>query len=266
MDTDSPYSIGIALSGGGTRGLAHIGVLEVLAGAGIVPDVISGASAGSLVGALQQADFTPDQMVNFFHNVPLFRTKGFTWAKPGLIDPMSLHDEIAAFFPENTFEGLQRPLFVNTTNLETGELEVFSSGPLVQPLLASSAVPGMFAPVQIKEHLYGDGGIYSNLPAKTIRSQCDFLIGVYVHPYPIERITAKDLKSALRVISRAYEIGRSVALQGELDVCDYVIITHEIEEYGIFDIEHMDEIYEVGKRTAQERVGELADKLAHHQA
>ncbi len=263
MPDQKPYKLGMALSGGGTRGLAHVGVLEVLAEVGLVPDLISGVSAGAIVGTLYQSGMNPDQILTFFHSVDLFDAKHLTFNSMGFINPMSFHDEIVGYFQENELGKLKRPMIIGTTNLNTGKGETFRQGEIVRPMLASASVPGLFKPVRINGDLHADGGIYSNLPARVIRDLCEFVIGVYVHPYPIGSLEDSEMKSPFRVLGRSYEIGRSVALEAEFAVCDIELITQDIESFGIFDMDGMRDIYELGKKTARAALADIQQQVGH---
>jgi NTE family protein len=132
------------LSGGGSRGLAHAGVLRALVEEGFVPDCLAGTSGGALVGALHAAGYAADTL-RFFDDVHPFRLSRLAaLRKPGFIDNDKIEPAMRQWFPDDSFEALAKPLYVTGTDLVSGRLEIWSSGPLVRPLLASSAVPFVF--------------------------------------------------------------------------------------------------------------------------
>ncbi|HDO26739.1 MAG TPA: phospholipase, partial [Bacteroidetes bacterium] len=172
--------IGLVLSGGGIRGIAHIGLIKVLEDHNIKPDIVSGASAGALVGALYAKGYSTETIIDFFHNTPLFRISFFAKNKPGLLDMEKYQTYFKEYFPEDSFESLEKQLYITATNLEDGRLDFFSSGELINPLLASAALPPVFAPVLINDKLYVDGGIMNNFPVEPLENNCDFIISSFV--------------------------------------------------------------------------------------
>ena len=171
------YKLGIVLSGGGSRGLAHAGVLRALAENGIEPDCIAGTSAGALVGALHASGRDSAEILEFFDDVHPFRFSRLALNKPGVIDSEKLVGSFEQWFPDDSFEALRKPLFVTGTDLVSGRLEVWSSGALVRPLLASSAVPFVISPTRVDDRLYVDGGIVNNFPVEPLFGLCDTILG-----------------------------------------------------------------------------------------
>ncbi|MEL6945901.1 MAG: patatin-like phospholipase family protein, partial [Bacteroidota bacterium] len=129
--------LGIVFSGGGIRGMAHVGLIDALREEGIEFDLIAGTSAGALVGALYANGYRSEEMLEAFSSVPLFSVNNFTFRKPGLIDTLRLRKFIRKYLPENSFESLKKQLFINSVNLEKGKSVAHSSGKLYRPLLAS---------------------------------------------------------------------------------------------------------------------------------
>ena len=172
--------LGLVFSGGGVRALAHAGLLKALEEKGLRPSIISGTSGGALIGALYACGVKPDDMMRFFKETPLFKWSMITFKKVGLVDSA----KYAKFFKKelqyHTFEELQLPLIVTATNLLNGKLQYFSKGELIQPIIASAALPPYFSPVRIGESLYCDGGLLDNFPIEPIRKQCDKIIGSFM--------------------------------------------------------------------------------------
>jgi NTE family protein len=193
--------IGIVLSGGGTRGIAHIGVLRALGERGIFPDCIAGASAGAIVGALYAAGYAPPEMLEFFIKKNPFRLSKVAFSKPGIIDTAKVVSDFEEYFPENSFEALGRELRIVATDLTRGEPVEFDSGALIPAVLASSSVPLLFTPLEIGDQVFADGGIVSNFPAELLEGRCRALLGV--HASPIRELARSDLNSSLTVLKRA---------------------------------------------------------------
>ena len=255
------YRLGLVLSGGGTRGVAHAGILKVLLEAGIKPQILSGASAGAIISALYAGGYSPEEMKEFFKQEDLFdrRKLAFAFPKLGLVDPEAFRELFQSYFPEDRFEVLSHPIHIMTTNLLTGKAEVFSEGELITPVLASCAVPGIFSPLEIEGAPHGDGGIFSNFPSDPLIGKCESLLGIYVHP--LETLEAKSLSNPIDVLSRAYDISRSSAVHYKFSDCDHVIIPENIHPYGVFDTEHIDEIFEAGIQAGEEALGKVKEVL-----
>ena len=239
----------MVLSGGGVRGLAHVGVLQALGEEGIQPQVLSGTSSGAIVAALYAAGYSAPDMLGFFVRKNPFRLSKMALVKPGLFDTEKVAQDLLEYFPEDSFEALERRVFLTATDLISGQPRVFSSGPLVAPILASCSTPLVFTPTRVDGHWYSDGGITDNFPVEPLAGRCDVLLGVYVTP--LRTIREKSLRTSLAVSQRAFEIGMFHNSERKFSQCDLVICPPELSRYGTFDTKHFGDIMEVGYRAAQ---------------
>jgi len=253
------YRLGIVLSGGGSRGLAHAGVLRALNENGIQPDCIAATSAGALVGALHAAGRDSAEILRFFDDANPFRLSRLALRKPGVIDSEKILGSFHDWFPDDSFEALGLPLFVTGTDLGSGRLEVWSSGPLVRPLLASSAVPFVISPIQVDGRTFADGGIVNNFPVEPLFGLCDVILGVYATPLstPVEG----DLDSTFAVTQRALEIGMYHASKRKFHHADLVLSPTELSRYSTFDLRRHAEIVDVGYRAALRRMDAIGALL-----
>ncbi|HEX7456477.1 MAG TPA: patatin-like phospholipase family protein [Candidatus Nanoarchaeia archaeon] len=172
-------TIGISYSGGGNRGVVHIGVLRTFLEKKIIPTHIAGVSAGAFVAAFHAWD---PHTFNSFTDLRIlfsFLSKAFiglsTWQVlrkfairglniKSLGDSSKLKDFLDKRLPFKDFAALKATLALGATNVETGQEVWFDKGPIIPALMASSATPGIFPPVKIGENLYIDGGVTDNLP------------------------------------------------------------------------------------------------------
>jgi len=250
--------IGIVLSGGGSRGLAHAGVLEVLVDEGLAPEVVSGTSAGALVGALYAAGYDTDAILGFFEKTSPFRVSHLApFGKPGWVDTDKIRKDFLEFFPDDSFEALDRRLFVSATDLVRARLEVFSEGELIRPLLASASVPLVFTPTRVGDTLYADGGILDNFPTKPLEGTCDVVVGVYVSP--LQELAPKSLDNSIAVTQRALEIGMHLASQRKFRHTDVMLTPEGLSEFGMFDLKRHKKIVDLGRRAARERIDEIRE-------
>ncbi|HCR49476.1 MAG TPA: patatin-like phospholipase family protein [Rhodothermales bacterium] len=160
--------IGLALGGGGMKGLAHLGALSVLEKQGIKPDLVAGCSIGALVGVFYAAGMPVEEIRQVFMTQDLLELMSIRLDGKGLIDVEGLGDFLRFTLPYGRFEDLPTPFFVMCTDIEKGEEVVVSSGQLAPAVLASTAVPGIFAPVQIGGRWLIDGGLFNNLPVRVL--------------------------------------------------------------------------------------------------
>ncbi|AUC81122.1 patatin-like phospholipase family protein [Lacinutrix sp. Bg11-31] len=241
-------NVGLVLSGGGIRGVAHIGVLKALEEYNITVSHVSGTSAGAIVGSLYAAGHSWQEILQFFKNVPIFNYKKYANNKPGFIDTSKFYKDLKPFFTQDDFNTLKRKLYISTTNLLTANLETFNSGELIKPILASSAVPGIFSPVLMKDSIYIDGGILNNFPVEPLQKECSKIIGVYVNP--IQDVATKDLKHSYQVLNRAYNISFNNQSMSKFNLCDLVVYPDKLKEYGLFSIKNIDAIFNIGYEEA----------------
>jgi NTE family protein len=239
-------NIGLALSGGGMKGVAHIGAIKALTESNIHPTHISGSSMGALVGAFYAAGYAPEEIVAFFKEVPLFYPTRYAFGKPGIIDPANFYQDFKKFFPEDNFKVLQKKLFITAVDMLSGSLKVFDQGELIMPFLASSAFPGLCSPVALNGSLYADGGILDNFPLAPLKLECNQIIGVYVSP--LSDIKAEKLKYGVDVLERAIRINFSNASAQKFSQCD-LLIYPPLTKFGTFDKNHIDEIFNIGYET-----------------
>jgi len=229
----------LVLSGGGARGLAHIGVLQRLEEVGLPLGSVTGTSAGALVGALYASGFSGREIEELFRSrdltraflEPLLRNPGETLGeqeehestflsierqkgqislaqglRTGAEVQRTLQSLLArgAYFSEGDFDRLQRPLRVLATNLETGQGRVFRNGDLVEAVRASMAIPGGFRPVMIDGQQYVDGALVENLPVFAAKEAFhpDAVIAVDISA-PLER---RPARSILSVATRSLDL------------------------------------------------------------
>lgn len=245
-------SIGLVLSGGGVRGMAHIGILRALEEHGIETNMVSGSSVGALVAALYANDFPVQDMLTFFKETPLFKYNFFTILKPGLVDTERYFDVFKEYFPENSFEALKRKLFIVATNLQEGAAQFFHEGELILPLLASAALPPVFGPVSINNCLYADGGILNNFPIEPLIGKVDFLIGSNVSV--IKKVKKKSISSSLQLANRTTDLMINGINHHKIQKSDLVLEPQDLDEIGILDKAGIEKAYVIGYEHASRKL------------
>ena len=248
MESLSTKKIGLVLSGGGVRGMAHIGVIKAMQEFGLEAQLVAGSSVGALVGALY-ANGTPIMdMLRFFKETPLFKYNFLSIGKPGLLDTDRYEAIFKAYFPHNTFEGLKKELYVVATNLEKGEELFIHKGELIKPLLASAALPPVFSPVSYNGSLFADGGIMNNFPLEPIRDKVDFVIGSNVSI--VSELNKKNLTNSLQLTGRVTGLMIYAINREKIKKCDLVIESKSLEHIGILDRKGIEKAYAIGYESA----------------
>ena len=244
MKIPEAKQIGIVLSGGGVRGMAHIGALKALQEHNIHPHWIAGSSVGALVGALYAKGRTISEMLSFFKETPLFRYNFFSFGKPGLLDTDRYHRVFEHYWPENSFEALQKPLFIVATDILKGEETFFSEGELIRPLLASAALPPIFSPVRLKDKLYSDGGIMNNFPLEPLEDRASFIIGSNVSV--IKSVKETDIRSSFQLANRTTALMLYAINREKINECNMIFEPIALEKIGVLDKKGIEKAYEIG--------------------
>lgn len=261
IEKSIPYKIGLSLSGGGARGIAHIGVIQALLENGIEPEIVSGTSAGSIVGALYAAGCSVEAMQSFVEDSRIFKMFRFGGFKSGgLVKLTYLQERLTQFIKQDSFESLKKPLYVCAANLNTGEGVLFHQGKLFEVVMASCAVPGFFTPVEINGDVYIDGGIVLNLPAEKIREQCKVLIGVNVRPN-VAVSDNRQFQSFLGIADRVMELLLWNNVERHANLCDIFIAPAALKAFNSFDLTKSRALIEVGYHATIEKIPEILDKL-----
>ncbi len=180
-----PLRLGLALGGGAARGFAHIGVIKVLEAQGILPDVIVGTSAGSVVGALYASGLNSFELQKVGLELEEGTLADWSFPSRGIFKGEALQDFVNRTVRQRPLEKLAKPFAAVATELKSGEMVVFRTGNTGMAVRASSAVPGVFKPVLIREREYVDGGLTSPVPVRAAKSMgADFIIAVDVGNKP----------------------------------------------------------------------------------
>lgn len=237
-------TIGLVLSGGGVRGMAHIGLIQAMNEFGISANIVSGSSVGALVGALYANGNSVLEMMAFFKETPLFNYNFLTLMKSGFIDTDRYVSIFKAYFPKNDFAALERELHVVATNLQKAEQRFFSTGELIRPLLASAALPPLFSPLELDGELYADGGIMNNFPLEPVKKKADFIIGSNVSI--VGDLKKEDLKNSIQLTSRVTGLMIYAINQTKLQTCDLMIAPEKLEHIGVLDRKALEKAYQIG--------------------
>ena len=285
--------LGLALSGGGIRGLAHIGVLQALNQAGIEVDYIAGVSMGSVVGALYASGYSPSSLSNLILNIDwgelftdepsrrsLFLTRKRSYGRHilqvrfknwrpyipvGITSGQSIYmlfDDFlmnAVYRPEPDFDNLKVPFRAPATDLFTGELVIFNEGDLSEALSASIAFPLVFSPIKVRGRTLVDGGALENIPVSTVRAM------------GADKIIAVDTSSPLlQNVDEPWEIANQITTIMIADKMEQALSEADLalkplpDSVGSFDFSFADSIPKWAKVYTESFIDTITEMLDNH--
>ncbi|MBW1746033.1 MAG: patatin-like phospholipase family protein [Deltaproteobacteria bacterium] len=266
--------IGIALGAGGARGLAHILMLETLDELGLKPAYISGASIGAIAGLLYCSGMTGKELRELLNTltVPernsiknIFNLKWLDFIMPkfdgaGLLKAENFINFLFGSISARTFEELDIPLFVVTSNFWTREEVVFKGGELVSVMQASISLPGIFAPVLIDDKVLIDGGAVNPVPFDILPNDCDLTIAIDVIGH---RTAGPDLMpSLMEAVFNTFQImEKSITRQKLRVVCPDIYIEPYISDVRVLEFHKAEHIFRQAQPAKDQLKRELEKRL-----
>ncbi len=259
--TSQPQSptIGLALGGGFARGLAHIGVLKVFEEEKIPIHLVAGTSVGSVIGAAYCGGMSPKEMEEV---ASLVRFKDFarwTLSRYGLASNDRMAHFLERVLKVKTFEELRVPLAVAATDFVSGDGVVFRSGPLVDPVRASCAYPGMFLPVNVNGRLMVDGLLGHAVPTRPLREMgADRVVAVYLAAH---WVNLEGPRHIFDVIGQCFSIAQQKMCEFWQSAAD-VIIQPDVRGFGYDEFERAAALIRAGEDAAREALPTIRTWLA----
>ncbi len=248
--TSPQPALGLALGGGFARGIAHVGVLKVLEEEQIPISYIAGTSVGALIGAAYCSGLSPAELEEVATQVRFKHLARWTLSRYGFASNQRMIGFLTRILKVKTFEELRIPLAITATDFSTGEGVLFQSGPLIDPVRASCAYPGMFLPVKIEGRLLIDGMLAHTVPTRPLRQM------------GAERVLAVHLKGKWNrndgprhlfdVIGQCFAIAQDMNSTQWKQAAD-LVIEPDVNGYKYDAFEHSAELV---------RAGELATRAA----
>ncbi len=265
--------VGLALSGGAARGLAHVGVLRVMQKEGIPIDLIAGTSAGAVIGAAYAYDadiarITRDALdANWKRMAPLIDP---SLPKTGFIKGKKIQDLISEYVGGNIeFSDLKIPFACVATDIDTGEEIVINSGSLPEALRASISIPGIFTVIKHQGRYLVDGGLTTPVPVEVVRNMgADFIIAVNVSPDVTDRmgkaskqrVEAHKEPNIFQVMMQSIYITTYSLTRSSLEHAD-IVIEPDLYNIGAGDFNKARELITRGREAAEAAIPEIKNKL-----
>jgi len=246
--------LGVALGGGFARGLVHIGVLKVLDEAQIPVDFVAGTSAGAIIGACYCSGMSADEVADVARATRFKHFARWTFSRYGFCSNDRMGTFFARVLKSTTFEELKIPLAVIATDFQTGDPITFRKGPLVGPIRASCAYPGMFLPVEIDGHSYVDGMLAYAVPTTPLRQMgAERVLAIYLSGHWMDRRAPRHL---FEVIGQCFSIAQDKMCELWKKDADRVL-EPDVSGFSYNDFERAEELIAIGENAARALVPEL---------
>ncbi len=257
-----PLKIALVLGGGAARGFAHIGVIKALEAQGIVPDMVVGTSAGSVVGTLYASGMSGFDLQKLALQMEEDMVADWTLPNRGVLKGEALQDFINQKVKNLPIQKMPKPLGIVATDLQSGDKVLFRQGNTGMAVRASSAVPGVFQPFEISGRDYVDGGLTSPVPAQSARAMgADFVIAV-----DISNVSRREkLTGTLDVLLQTFAIMGHTLSKHELEDAD-VVIRPKTAAVSSTDFEDRHLAILEGEKAAADIMPELKSRLAKARA
>lgn len=235
-------NVGLVLSGGGARGIAHLGVVQALHERDVKFSVISGTSMGALLGSLLAQGYAPREVLRIVSSSSFFKSlrPGF-WGN-GLLRIERMAEVLLHFLPDNSFGALEIPLSVAATDINAGEIVYFSEGELIAPVLASCCIPGIFRPYSYQGKVFVDGGVLDNFPVSPAQKFADFIIGVHCNPFALQQ----PVRTTREVLARSFILAAHSKTKDKFNLCQLLVEPPGLSRYTLYDFWKAREIFDVG--------------------
>ncbi|MDQ3190525.1 MAG: patatin-like phospholipase family protein [Bacteroidota bacterium] len=247
--------IGLALSGGAARCIAHLGVIQALEEIGIKPAAISGVSGGAIVGAFYANGYSPLQILEIIKKTSILKALSPAF-DTGILKMDKAEKVYAEYFKTKEIENLKIPLTVSACDLNKGIIVSISSGDLIKAVIASSSVPMIFKPVEFEGMKLIDGGIINNMPVDPLKNY-SIIIGVNVN------VINPELKidSFYSNMQRNIDIIVTTNIKESITMCNLFIEPPEMKNIRLTDINKADEIYTIGYKYTKKNYTKIQEIL-----
>jgi NTE family protein len=250
---DTKKKTGLVLSGGGARGIAHIGILKALEESGIKPDIITGTSSGAIIGAFYAAGYAVSEIEEIILSNHFFHFSDFALCKSGLFKSAANEEMFRKYFKQKTFADLKLPLYIAATDILEGKTIFYSSGDVVDIILASSAIPAVFEPVEYQNRFLIDGSSGCSFPVEPLLNKYHIIIGSYVNPIG----SIKKISGMLNIFDRGFHIALYKEVEHKKQYCNLFIEPPALVHYNMFDFKKGKELIEIGYEYTMQQINKL---------
>jgi NTE family protein len=230
------------LSGGGCRGFAHLGAVKALQEKDIHPYEISGTSSGAIAGVFLASGFSPEETKDLFIDKLKLNLLSWNGFKMGLVSMKHIRKFLEDNLRFKKFEDLPIPFYATATNFSDGSQTIFNTGDIIDAIIASSSIPVLFPPVLIHGIPFIDGGLSDNLPVEPFINKKEEIVSIHVNPLKI----FNPGESMFEVLDRSIHLSFREKVEQSSAGCFLFIEPQALSNYGLFDINKIQEIFDIG--------------------
>ena len=258
--------LGLALGGGGARGVVHVGILKALEEEGIKPYCISGTSMGAIVGACYASGMSVDTIRS---EMLKLKTSdiidfGVPFTRLSLLRSNKLQKLLIKHIGEITFENLEIPFSCTAVDLLNEKLYVFTEGLVAKGVPASAAIPGVFKPIEHEGMLLVDGGVLCRVPVRQAKALgADVVVGIDAIKNTGDPV--KELTSIPSVLMRVFDTLDNINVRAERRAPDYpcdLLLEPELNGISQFAVKNLDKVYEEGYQLGKENIEKIKELIA----
>ncbi len=248
MTSPAQRAIGLALGGGVVRGIAHVGVLQVIEELGIEIDCIAGTSSGAIVGAMYAAGIPLKEIVDIAGHAKWRDLAEISMRRDGLIGTRRLAAYLDSVVGGKSFGELRIPFKAVATDIATGEEVILSKGPVRDAVRASCAIPGIFVPVRLGGRMLVDGGLCNNVPASVVRGMgASYVVAVDLNALSLGTPPPRNV---FQIILHAHDIMQRANVEKESKMAD-LLIQPDLSGLGLIDFNSAKEFMDRGAAAAR---------------
>ncbi len=254
----SGFKVGVALSGGTAKSVAHVGVLKALVEGGIPIDYVAGTSGGSIVGAMFASGMPMSTLEATATTMSWRKLISIRLSRLGFVSSEAIEQFVTEMVGDITFADLKIPMKVVAANLVTGEKKVFSSGPLALAVRASCSIPQIYLPVMVDGEYCVDGGLSEYLPVETLRGMgCDFCIASHLAPH---NASYRRPHHILHIVMQITGLMARKNYRESITLAD-CLIHPNLDGFSSFDFNSSDRMMELGYNTTRAAMDGLRREL-----
>ncbi|NMM48200.1 patatin-like phospholipase family protein [Marinigracilibium pacificum] len=233
----------VCLSGGGVKGIAHLGVLDALNEEGISFEAFSGTSFGALIACALNKGISSDEIIKMTTEFSIYNLSGIAWKTSGIFDHKIVGQKLFEIFGDTRIEDLKNETWICYTNFDKGEPVYINKGLIVDSLLASMSIPGLFLPVKIDGFNCYDGGLTDNLPVTPlINSGKKQIVGLNCNP----RLSKRQKNSIKDILERTFLLIVNGNVLPQTNKCDVYFELEPMADIKPLDFSSARDIYQSG--------------------
>lgn len=254
---ENTKKVGIALGGGAFRGLAHIGVLEVLEDAGVPIDLVAGTSMGSVIGGIYATGFSMKLLERYCYTIDEREMIDMVVPREGMIAGDRIKTLLCTLTGNRTFDQLQKPFAALAADIENAQPVVLKEGLVYEAMRCSISVPGVFKPVRKDGKLMVDGGVVARVPTDVVRDMgADFIISVDVGYHG----GYQKVEGIANVMMQAFAVMEWYCIKDKVNTSDVNIVA-DTSNINLASIAQAEQTVEIGRQAALACLDEIKEKL-----